>query len=110
VLRRLRRFGQGLGKGELRLECASGQVALVRELACVGRPFITFDGRAGTPAPFAAHLFVEDGTAQFHLDLADFIGLRGRHRSQQALGRVEGSISVIAGKGLLVRPAIADVA
>ena len=36
VLRRLRRFGQGLGKGELRLERASGQVALVVELARVG--------------------------------------------------------------------------
>src|SRR5262249_36053530 len=66
--------------------------------------------RPSTPAPFAARLLVEDGTTQLHLDLTDFIGLRGRHRSQQALGRVESSISVIAGKGFLVRPLVPHVA
>ena len=68
-----------------------------------------FDGRASAPAPIAAHLFIEDGAPELHLDLADLIGLRSRHRSQQALGRVERSISVVTGKGLLVRPLIAHI-
>jgi hypothetical protein len=43
VLHRLRRFGQSLGKGELRLERASGQVTLVVELACIRYPLIDQD-------------------------------------------------------------------
>ena len=68
-----------------------------------------FDGRASASAPIAAHLFIEDGAPELHLDLADLIGLRSRHRSQQALGRVECSISIVTGKGLLVRPLIAHI-
>ena len=68
-----------------------------------------FDGRAGAASPFAAGLLVEDGTPQFHLDLADFVGLWGRYRRQQALCGVERAIGIIAREGLLVRPAIAHV-
>ena len=43
VLRQLGRFGQRLGEGELGLEAARRQVALVVELARVGHPFVDQD-------------------------------------------------------------------
>ena len=43
VLRQLGRLGQRLGEGELRLEAAGGQVALVVELARVGHPLVDQD-------------------------------------------------------------------
>ena len=43
VLRRLRRLGQHLGEGELRLEAARRQVALVVELARIGDPLVDQD-------------------------------------------------------------------
>ena len=43
VLRELRRFGQYLGEGELRLEAACRQIALVVELPRIGHPFVDQD-------------------------------------------------------------------
>jgi hypothetical protein len=43
VLRQLGRFGQHLREGELRLEAAGRQVALVVELARIGHPFVDQD-------------------------------------------------------------------
>ena len=57
VLRQLRRLGQRLGEGELRLEAAGGQVALVVELARVGHPLVDQDqARAVLVEQLAQHI------------------------------------------------------
>ena len=43
LLRQLRRFGQRLSEGEVCLETACGQIALVMKLARIGNPFIDQD-------------------------------------------------------------------
>ena len=68
------------------------------------------DRRAGALALLAAHLLVEAQAQQLHLHLLDLVGLRRRDGGQQPAGRVERAVGVVAGEGLLVRPAVALVA
>ena len=55
-------------------------------------------------------LLVEANPQELRLHLLDLVRLRGRDRGQQAAGRVEGAVGVVAGEGLLVRPLVAMVA
>ena len=56
-LRQLRRLGQRLGEGELRLEAAGRQVALVVQLARIGHPLVDQDqARAVVVEQLAQHV------------------------------------------------------
>jgi hypothetical protein len=74
-------------------------------LEAAGHPAL--DGLADRLALLAPRLFVEAQAQQFHLHLVHFVGLGGRDGGQQALGGIQGAVSVIAGEGLLVGPLIA---
>ena len=100
--------------GELGLLVAAAGHVLVRRHHLAPRLQVArrraLDGGAGALALLAAHLLVEDDAQQLHLHLADLVGLRRRDGGQQPPGRVERAVGVVAGEGLLVRPAVAHVA
>ena len=68
------------------------------------------DRGAGALALLAPRLLVEAKPQELRLHLLDVVGLRRRDGGQQAAGRVERAIGVVAGEGLLVRPPVAMVA
>jgi hypothetical protein len=66
-----------------------------------------FDGGAGRLALLAARLLVEAHAQQLGLHLLDFAPPAGGNRRQQACGRIERAVGVVAGEGFLMRPAVA---
>ena len=71
---------------------------------------LALDGRARATPPFAARLLLIHQPPQLLLHPPHLVGLGGRDGGQEALGRVQGAVGVVAGKGLLVRPAVAHLA
>ena len=68
------------------------------------------DRAPGLPAPRAARLLVEAHAQQFHLEAFEVLRLGGRHRGQEPGGGIQRPIGIVAGKALLMRPAIAVAA
>src|SRR5690606_21154464 len=67
--------------------------------------------RAGGPLLRAAGLLLEAQAQDLLLLAVDLGGLRGgADREQQALDAVEGAVGVVEGEGVLVRPAVTNVA
>ncbi len=100
--------------GELRLlVTAAGNIAVgADDLAPGGQPAggRALDGRAGALAPLAAHLLVEADAQKFVLHPLHLGRLRRGDGRQQAIGRVEGAIGVVAAERLLVGPFVAEAA
>ena len=96
LLRELGRLGERLGEGELRLEAAGRQVALVVELARVEEPAIQNGDNVRCPVPFAQKaLSRPQGGICFHLYLParlqlrrEFLELAFCRLAQAAIGKL----------------------
>ena len=95
--------------GELGLLVAAAGHVLVRRHHLAPRfqgSGRALDGETGLLAPYPACLLVEAHAQQLHLELLDIGGLGRRDGRQQAVRGIERPVGVVAGEGLLMRPAV----
>ena len=70
---------------------------------------LALDGGPCGPAPLCPRLFVETHSEELHLHALDLGSLRGGDGGQEPVRRIESAVCIVAGKRLLVRPAIPNL-